>query len=95
MTFSRNSDVEGHDVGIERLDRLARLQRIGDLTDHLDRRILLEDRANQRAHRGGIINHQGSNHVHGRSPEMRLQVETPTLRRLADAGPVTRSEWPR
>ncbi len=66
----RHLDVEGHDVGIERLDRLARLQRIGGLADHLDAGIVGERSRDQAAHRGRIVDDEHPDRVHAPSPSL-------------------------
>jgi hypothetical protein len=47
----RHLDIERHDVRVERLHCLARLERISRLADHFDFRIAQQSHADQTAHR--------------------------------------------
>jgi hypothetical protein len=66
----RHLDVERHDVGIERLDRFARLERIGGLADHLDCGIVGQRGRNQAAHGGRIVDDEHPDRVHAPSPPL-------------------------
>ena len=68
----RHLDIERHDIRIERLDGLARLQRIGRLADDLNGGIGGERDADQRAHGRRIVDDENSDGLHLRSaPDLR------------------------
>ena len=56
----RHLDVERDDVGIERLDRVARLAGVAGLADDLDVRIDAAGSPDQAAHGGGIVDDENA-----------------------------------
>jgi hypothetical protein len=63
----RHFDIQRHHIGLQRLDRGARLNAIGAKPHHLDLRVLLQRGGDDPAHRGGIIDDQNA-HAHGARP---------------------------
>jgi hypothetical protein len=66
----RHLDVERHDVGIERLDGFASLQRIGRLSDHDDFGVARQRGRNQAAHRGRIVDDEDADGRHASLPRL-------------------------
>ncbi len=56
----RHLDVEGDDIGMKRLDALARDVRIGRGADHLDLRIGRQQRRQQLPHQRGIVDDENT-----------------------------------
>jgi hypothetical protein len=55
---ARHFHVQGQDVGIERLDHLARDHGIGRRADHIEIRCAADDLGQQRPHQCGVIDHE-------------------------------------
>ena len=78
---ARHLDVEEHQVGVERHDRLGAGRAVAGLADDLEARLLLQQRSEPLARERLVVDHQDSGlrcaHVHVRSQATRKAAVGP------------------
>ena len=88
----RHLDIERDDIGIERLDRIARFERIRGFAHDFDVGRDRERMRDQLPHAARIIDDENPMLLQEAAPSVILKIVVPTVLKRGSAGPESRSE---